>query len=152
LPDSLSRERIRNVPGAADDCEPVERIERSDSEWRLMLTPEQYEVLRGGATEVPFSTDLDDVEQTGTYVCAGCRAELFDSEARYESESGWPAFLAPIIDEALTEEGDTCDGAPGIEVRCARCNGHLGHVFSDGPGPDGLRYCINTAALELEER
>ncbi len=130
----------------------METIEKSDAEWRMVLTPEQYEVLREGATEPPFSTDLDDAELPGTYACAGCGAELFDSDARYESDSGWPAFSAPVTEDTLTEEGDTCDGAPGIEVRCARCNGHLGHVFPDGPHPAGLRYCINTAALELEER
>jgi len=118
----------------------------------MVLTPERYEVLRKGATEAPFSADLDDVEQTGTYVCAGCRAELFDSDARYESGSGWPAFSAPVTEDALTEESDTRDRAPLTEVRCARCDGHLGHVFPDGPGPDGLRFCINAAALELEER
>ena len=130
----------------------MERIEKSESEWRVVLTPEQYEVLREGATEAPFSTDLDDVEQTGTYVCAGCGAELFDSEARYESGSGWPAFHAPVTEDVLTEEGDARDGVPRIEVRCARCDGHLGHVVPDGPRPGGLRYCINTAALDLEER
>jgi peptide-methionine (R)-S-oxide reductase len=135
-----------------NDSEQVERIERSDADWRVMLTPEQYEVLREEATEPPFSSVLDDVDQPGTYVCAGCRAELFDSDARYESGSGWPAFSAPLTEDAMTEEGDTRDGAPRVEVRCARCDGHLGHVFSDGPRPAGLRYCINTVALELEER
>ncbi|MCY7303326.1 MAG: peptide-methionine (R)-S-oxide reductase MsrB [Thermoleophilia bacterium] len=109
-------------------------------------------VLRDGASVPPFSSELVVVEQPGTYVCAGGGAELFDSDARYESESGWPAFSAPMTDDALTEEADTRDGVPRIEVRCARCDGHLGHVFPDGPGPDGLRYCVNTAALDLEER
>jgi peptide-methionine (R)-S-oxide reductase len=130
----------------------VERIERTDSYWRAMLTPEQYEVLREGATEPPFSAVFDDVDQPGTYVCVGCRAELFDSDARYESDSGWPAFSAPVTDDAVTEEGDTCDRAPRVEVRCARCEGHLGHVFPDGPSPAGRRYCINAVALDLEER
>ena len=151
-PNWLWPERIRNVQGFPDDCERVDRIEKSEAEWQIELTPEQYEVLREGATEPPFSTDLDDVEQPGTYVCAGCGAELFDSVARYESGSGWPAFLAPAHDDALAEEGDRRDGALRTEVRCARCDGHLGHVFPDGPGPDGLRYCINAAALDLEER
>jgi peptide-methionine (R)-S-oxide reductase len=130
----------------------VEWIERTDSDWRAMLTPEQYEVLREGATEPPFSAVLDDVDQPGTYVCAGCRAELFDSDARYESDSGWPAFSAAVTDDALTEESDTHSRAPRIEVHCARCDGHLGHVFPDGPGTTGLRYCINAVALDLEER
>lgn len=117
-----------------------------------MLTPEQYDVLREGVTEPPFSTLLDDVDQPGTYVCAGCRAELFDSDSRYESGSGWPAFSAPVTEDALTEESDGRDGASRVEVRCAYCDGHLGHVFPDGPGPDRLRYCINSVALQLEER
>jgi peptide-methionine (R)-S-oxide reductase len=134
------------------DSDHVERIERTDSDWRAMLTQEQYEVLREGATEPPFSAVLDDVDQPGTYVCAGCRAELFDSDARYESDSGWPAFSAAVTDDALLEESDTHSRAPRIEVQCARCDGHLGHVFPDGPGTTGLRYCINAVALDLEER
>jgi peptide-methionine (R)-S-oxide reductase len=130
----------------------VQEIEMTDSDWRVILTPEQYDVLRKGATEPPFSTLLDDVDQPGTYVCAGCRAELFDSDTRYESGSGWPAFSAPVTEDALTEESDRRDGASRVEVRCACCDGHLGHVFPDGPGSAGRRYCINTVALDLEER
>ena len=126
--------------------------EKTEAEWRTQLTPEQYEVLREGVTEPPFSTDLDDVEQPGSYVCAGCGAELFDSESRYESGSGWPAFVTPANEGALDEAPDTHDRTSCTEVRCACCGGHLGHVISDGPEPTGLRYCINTAALELEER
>ena len=130
----------------------MERIEKSESEWRAELTDEQFAVLRRGATEPPFSSYLDDVDQPGTYHCAGCGAELFDSESRYEPDSGWPAFSAPAAEDAVEEEPDTDHGIVRTEALCARCGGHLGHVFPDGPAPAGLRYCVNAAALVLEER
>ena len=126
-------------------------IEKSEQEWRAELTPEQYRVLREKGTERPFSGEYDHVFDGGTYHCAGCGAELFSSDAKYDSGCGWPAFSAPADTEAVEEETDTTHGMTRTEVLCASCGGHLGHVFPDGPQPTGLRYCINSAALKLEE-
>ena len=127
------------------------KIEKTDEQWRRELTPEQYDVLRRKATEAPFTGEYDHVFEPGSYRCAGCGAELFASDAKYDSGCGWPAFTAPGGDEAVEEEVDVSHGMVRTEVLCASCGGHLGHVFPDGPGPTGLRYCINSAALKLEE-
>jgi peptide-methionine (R)-S-oxide reductase len=126
------------------------KIEKSDAEWRQELSDEQYRVLRQKGTEAPFSGEYDHVFEPGTYKCAGCGAQLFDSDAKYDSGCGWPAFSAPA--GAVEEETDASHGMVRTEVMCASCGGHLGHVFPDGPQPTGLRYCINSAALELDER
>jgi peptide-methionine (R)-S-oxide reductase len=128
----------------------VAKIEKTDAEWRQELSDEQYRVLRQKGTERPFSGEYDHVFEPGTYVCAGCGAELFDSDAKYDSGCGWPAFSAPS--GAVEEETDASHGMVRTEVLCASCGGHLGHVFPDGPHPTGLRYCINSAALKLDER
>ncbi len=129
----------------------MQKVRKSEAEWRAELTPEQYRVLREKGTEAPFSGEYDHVFEPGTYRCAGCGTELFRSDAKYDSGCGWPAFSAPADTEAIDEETDTSFGMVRTEVMCAACGGHLGHVFPDGPHPTGLRYCINSAALDLEE-
>lgn len=129
----------------------MSKIVRSEGEWRAVLEPEQYRVLRQKGTEAAFSGEYDHVFEPGIYRCAGCGAELFRSEQKYDSGCGWPAFSAPADDEAIDEETDTSYGMVRTEVMCAACGGHLGHVFPDGPAPTGSRYCINSASLRLEE-
>jgi peptide-methionine (R)-S-oxide reductase len=129
----------------------LSKVVKSEREWRAELTPEQYRVLREKGTEAPFSGEYDHVFEPGAYLCAGCGAELFGSDAKYDSGCGWPAFSAPASGEAVDEEVDTSHGMVRTEVTCASCGGHLGHVFPDGPRPTGLRDCINSAAIRLEE-
>jgi peptide-methionine (R)-S-oxide reductase len=127
------------------------KIQRTEQEWRAELTREQYRILREKGTEAPFSGEYDYTFEPGTYLCAGCGAELFGSDTKYDSGCGWPAFSAPAGEEAIDEETDVSHGMIRTEVLCASCGGHLGHVFPDGPAPTGQRYCINSAALRFEE-
>lgn len=129
----------------------MDKIDRSDAEWREKLTPEQYRVLREGGTEPPWSGELLDVKDKGAFRCAACGEPLFGSDTKYDSGSGWPSFTRPMRDEAVSEHRDSSHGMDRTEVRCARCEGHLGHVFPDGPGPEGLRYCINSASLSFDK-
>lgn len=126
--------------------------EMTDEDWREVLTDRQYRILREAGTEHAFTGELYDHEGDGVYLCAGCGAALFESATKYESGSGWPSFTAPADDAPVEEVEDRSHGMVRTEARCGRCGGHLGHVFPDGPDPTGLRYCINSAALEFEER
>ena len=130
--------------------ETPEKIVRSDGEWRTILTQEQYQVLRQKGTERPFTGALTQNHETGNYHCAGCGNLLFLSGAKFDSGCGWPSFTLPAGSTAVEEHEDRSHGMRRIEVTCARCGGHLGHVFPDGPAPTGLRYCINSASLTFE--
>ena len=127
----------------------ADKLNLSEAEWRERLTPEQYHVLRQGGTERAFTGAYEKNKAAGDYTCAGCGAPLFTSDTKYDSGSGWPSFYAPLESEVVDEHRDTAHGMVRTEVRCARCDGHLGHVFPDGPAPTGLRYCMNSASLDF---
>ena len=124
------------------------KIEKTDEEWRRLLTPAQYQILRQHGTERAFTGPFLDDHAPGKFLCAGCGEALFDAAAKFDSGSGWPSFWQPAAADAVEEVSDGSLGMARTEIRCARCGGHLGHVFEDGPRPTGLRYCINGAALK----
>ena len=135
---------------AGKESETLEPIAHTEAEWRARLTPEQYRVLREKGTERPFTGILTENHETGNYHCEGCGALLLLSGAKFNSGCGWPSFMLPAESKAVNEHEDGSLGMRRVEVTCARCGGHLGHVFPDGPRPTGLRYCINSASLTFE--
>lgn len=130
----------------------TDKITLTDAEWLEKLGPEKFQILRQAGTERAFTGEYESNKAPGLYLCAGCGTPLFASDNKYNSGSGWPSYTAPLSDAAVDEHRDTAHGMVRTEVRCASCDGHLGHVFPDGPGPNGLRYCINSASLDFKPK
>ena len=128
----------------------MDKINKSDEQWQKDLTPEQFYVTRKAGTEPAFTGKYYKTKDPGTYTCACCGQQLFSSETKYESGSGWPSFYKPVSEDAVEEHSDATYGMRRVEVRCSKCDAHLGHVFPDGPRPTGLRYCMNSASLDLK--
>jgi peptide methionine sulfoxide reductase msrA/msrB len=144
--------RLLNEKGELTPPQKVSKVVKTDAEWKAMLTPEQYRITRGQGTEQAFCGIFHDNKKQGIYLCVGCGLPLFRSDAKFESGTGWPSFFQPVAAENIGETKDVSHGMTRIEIHCARCNGHLGHVFNDGPRPTGLRYCLNSDAMTFVEK
>jgi len=138
-----------NAAGAPSAPLKTFEVNHTDEEWRRLLTPQQYDVLRAAGTETPYSSPLNDEHRSGTFGCAGCGQALFSSTTKFDSGTGWPSFWK-VMDNAVLERQDNSEGMSRTEVLCSRCGGHLGHVFNDGPQPTGLRYCMNGVAMTFQ--
>lgn len=138
------------LPTSAQNTTAIE-MDKSEKKWKQDLTPEEYRILRDCGTEPAFTGKYYQHKETGIYVCAGCGTELFSSDTKYDSGSGWPSFYAPVGKNTIKEVEDTTFGMRRIEIKCAKCDGHLGHVFPDGPKQTGLRYCVNSVSLEFKK-
>jgi len=150
--DPLDASDATNTPPIPPATNMQSKVVKTDAEWKQTLTPEQYRVLRQKGTEMAFTGAFWNQHEPGTYRCAGCGARLFGSDAKFDSGCGWPSFSAPADTNAMAETSDRSHGMVRTEVLCAKCGGHLGHVFDDGPKPTGQRYCINSAALKFEKK
>jgi peptide-methionine (R)-S-oxide reductase len=139
-------------PQASESAMSDDKVQKTDSEWRAILTPGTYEVMREGGTERAFTGQYWDNHEKGIFVCAACGNPLFSSDSKYESGTGWPSFTAPISAKAVDEKKDSSMFMTRTEIVCHKCGGHLGHVFDDGPQPTGQRYCMNSAALKLDKK
>ncbi len=149
LPIKAAQQQSRNHNGVKGINKGVKKMTKTNVEWKQILTPQQYDVTRNQGTEAPYSSPLNSNHEHGVFECVCCQLPLFNSEAKFDSGTGWPSFWAPIAKENVQEKTDNTLGMTRTEVECARCDAHIGHVFDDGPKPTGLRYCMNGVALKF---